>query len=344
MKIAYLIESCIISGGNRVIFEHVHRLSERGNQVEIFSERLPIKNEPVLSYRIPIRHKNEATSSEFDVLIISEPGLIFWALDNVKSKKCFFLAQHDIEWMAEVNGERELAEARNILFRSFPSTCLILAVSSWLTDVFRIKYGISPILIPNGVNTELFSEKEPLVRLHNKPSLLLMYDPQIWKGFGDGIVAVDMVKAEIPELEIMIMGKSMPTYSMPLPETSSWSFPWPVTFFSRPDQKNLSRIYSSASVFLSSSWLEGFGLPGLEAMACGVPVVTTDSGGVREYAIHEETAVVVPPRNPRALADAVVRILNDKPLKQKLIKNGLEKIKEFDWGGTIDILEKTFKE
>jgi len=52
----------------------------------------------------------------------------------------------------------------------------------------------------------------------------------------------------------------------------AFTFPFPITFFNRPPQKNLARIISSADIHLSTSWREGFGLPGLEAMACGVPL------------------------------------------------------------------------
>lgn len=51
-------------------------------------------------------------------------------------------------------------------------------------------------------------------------------------------------------------------------------------------------------------------------MACGVPVVTTDSGGIRDYAINEETALVVSPRKPEELAAAVIRLLKDTPLRK----------------------------
>ena len=65
------------------------------------------------------------------------------------------------------------------------------------------------------------------------------------------------------------------------------------------DQPALGREYDAVSRFAVGSWFEGFGQPGLEALACGVPLVTTDNGGCREYAVHEETALMVPPGTPR---------------------------------------------
>src|SRR5437764_535484 len=71
---------------------------------------------------------------------------------------------------------------------------------------------------------------------------------------------------------------------------------------------------------------------GLEALACGVPLVTTDNGGCREYADDGETALVVPPRDPAAMAAAIRELLEDRELATKLVANGLEVVaRDFDW-------------
>ncbi|MFO0982769.1 MAG: glycosyltransferase [Planctomycetota bacterium] len=106
-------------------------------------------------------------------------------------------------------------------------------------------------------------------------------------------------------------------------------------------QRQMAREYGRARVFVSGSWFEGFCQPGLEALACGTPLVTTDSGGCREYAIHEETALVVPPRDPRALADAIQRMLADAALASRLRHNGLKLVEQkFTWELATDRLEQ----
>jgi len=81
--------------------------------------------------------------------------------------------------------------------------------------------------------------------------------------------------------------------------------------------------------FLLPSLMEGFPLPPLEAMACGAAVVITDCGGMRDYAVDGENAIVVPPRNARAMADAVLRIEADEALRRRLVAGGYETAARF---------------
>jgi len=97
-------------------------------------------------------------------------------------------------------------------------------------------------------------------------------------------------------------------------------------------QGELGRRYARARVFAVGSWFEGFCQPGLEALACSTPLVTTDNGGCREYAIDGETALVVPPRDAPAMAEAIRRLLDDPALAHRLAENGLELVaRDFDW-------------
>ncbi|NUN97501.1 MAG: glycosyltransferase family 4 protein, partial [Candidatus Omnitrophica bacterium] len=78
------------------------------------------------------------------------------------------------------------------------------------------------------------------------------------------------------------------------------------------------------------------GLPPLEAMACGTPVVLTDSVGVREYAMHEGNCLMVPPGDPSALASAIRRALEDRALRERLAENGLATVPRFTWENMVE--------
>jgi glycosyltransferase involved in cell wall biosynthesis len=95
-------------------------------------------------------------------------------------------------------------------------------------------------------------------------------------------------------------------------------------------------------VLVSASWYESFPLPPLEAMACGLPVITTPYG-TEDYAFDGVNAIVVPPQDPKVLAEAIIRLLDDKDLREKLSKEGLNTAKKFTWDKTTDKVEELFK-
>ncbi len=98
-----------------------------------------------------------------------------------------------------------------------------------------------------------------------------------------------------------------------------------------PDEM-LPFLYSAAEAFAFPSRYEGFGLPVLEAMACGTPVVAGDAPAVNEFA--RGAAVLVPPNDWRLLAEALERVLTDNALAEELREQGLNRAAQFSWSRT----------
>ena len=95
-------------------------------------------------------------------------------------------------------------------------------------------------------------------------------------------------------------------------------------------QNNPYKYMAAADVFVLSSLFEGFGNVIVEAMACGAPVVATDCPyGPREIIENSVSGLLVPPANVEALSEAIVRVLKDRELKQKLSQNGKERSQDF---------------
>jgi glycosyltransferase involved in cell wall biosynthesis len=89
--------------------------------------------------------------------------------------------------------------------------------------------------------------------------------------------------------------------------------------------------YASASVFCLPSLQEGFGIVLLEAMSHGLPIAATHCGAIPEVAPHGETSLLVPPRDPDALAHALVRILTDSNLAAQLGTAGKQRVRRYGW-------------
>ena len=97
-------------------------------------------------------------------------------------------------------------------------------------------------------------------------------------------------------------------------------------------------VYSMASLFVYPSFFEGFGLPLLEAMACGVPIVTSNRSSIPS--VVGRAAIMVDPYRVGEIAWAIESVLLDKATSSRLSREGIEKAKEFSWRKTAQKLKK----
>lgn len=176
---------------------------------------------------------------------------------------------------------------------------LLLANSTWTADMVEGEVGRRPTVLLGGINASHFQPKD----VPRRYPLLCMGGDREWKGTDDIREAAGLLGLPLEQYD----GKDLP-------------------------QEAMAAEYSAAEVFVVGSHFEGFGQPGLEALACGTPLVTTDNGGCRDYAIDGETALVVPPRDPRAMAEAIQRLREDPGLARRLRENGLDLVRtRFSW-------------
>lgn len=131
------------------------------------------------------------------------------------------------------------------------------------------------------------------------------------KGWSDVLEAARGLRTAVP-IEFVIVAVD----PVALPEGH------PVEATGPLDEAAIAAFYRSVDVFVFPSLSEGFPAPPLEAMACGAAVVATRSGGVEEYAIDGGNAVLVPPRDPAALRDAIRQVVEDPALRARLVAEG----------------------
>jgi glycosyltransferase involved in cell wall biosynthesis len=102
-----------------------------------------------------------------------------------------------------------------------------------------------------------------------------------------------------------------------------------VIFLGYVAEEHLPALYSLADLLVFPSLYEGFGLPPLEAMACGTPVITSDSSSLPE--VVGKAGLMVPARDADALAEAIATVLADSVLREDLVKQGLSWAAQFTW-------------
>jgi glycosyltransferase involved in cell wall biosynthesis len=115
-----------------------------------------------------------------------------------------------------------------------------------------------------------------------------------------------------------------------------------VVFTGQIGNEDLAALYSGAAVFAFPSLAEGFGLPILEAMACGAPVVASNASAVPEAV--GGAGLLANPRDPREFADAIGRVLHNQSLQDELRGKGFTRIKEFSWQRTAQLTLDVYRE
>jgi glycosyltransferase involved in cell wall biosynthesis len=114
-----------------------------------------------------------------------------------------------------------------------------------------------------------------------------------------------------------------------------------VFYFGYVSDEELAILYNSAVVFVYPSFYEGFGLPNIEAMACGCPVITSDIPVMRE--ICGDAACYVNPYEIESIKDGIIKVLEDKDFRNELVQKGFQRIKNFSWEKSASEHLKIFK-
>jgi len=108
----------------------------------------------------------------------------------------------------------------------------------------------------------------------------------------------------------------------------------PLRFLGSPNDVELTRLYSGASALLMLSHDEGFGLPALEAMAHGCPVIAANNASLPE--VVGDAGVLVQPENVEQIAETIHRLMTDAALRRELTERGLKRARNFSWTATAE--------
>lgn len=143
------------------------------------------------------------------------------------------------------------------------------------------------------------------------------------------VQAFSRLKELHPDLSLVIAGGSGWQYDPVAAEVERLGLTASVRFSGFVDEGDLPALYSAASVFAFPSLYEGFGLPVLEAMACGTPVVCSNASSLPEVA--GDAALMVAPEDAQALAETLDRVLRDSSLRAGMAQRGLAQAARFTW-------------
>lgn len=118
-----------------------------------------------------------------------------------------------------------------------------------------------------------------------------------------------------------------------------------VRFAGRRCRELLRLYYAAADIFITTPWYEPFGITPLEAMACGVPVIGSDTGGIKFSVVDGLTGFLVPPKDPVALAGRIDHLLHNEELAVRMGRSGLRRVRRlFTWEKVGREIDKAYSE
>lgn len=331
-------------GGYKIIFEYANRLVENGEKVYI----LFLNDDALKRFKIPNFLKkriiNIVTRIEprwfnldkrikklsnmdrnyleeivdSDVCFATGIQTVNEVKFNINSQKKMYFIQGYENWLVD---ESYLHDT----YRYFTN----IVVSSWLKEKVE-KYSQRDVfLIKNPID---ISQYKCLIHQNDrKPHTIgLLYHEEKIKGLKYSLEAVEIVHDIYPDTLVYMFGMFPKPKNLP-----KW-----IHYKRGASQSETIEIYNQVQVFLCGSIEEGYGLTGLEAMACGACLVSTNYLGVREYAIDGYNSLLSPIKDSNALADNILFLFENEEERFKLSENGIKTVKNFSWETAIEKLNK----
>jgi glycosyltransferase involved in cell wall biosynthesis len=247
--------------------------------------------------------------------------------------------------MAKSNKLIDLAQSlyiRTLGQQIFNDATLVICLTR--SDAYEIQRYMCPAekirIVPNGVDVETF-----------KPYSSVMDNLLFWGGrfvFQKGLIYLIHAFANVvnsnPDIKLRMTGDG-PLLSKIYAMVKSYGLENNVEFKGRVPRDELSKLIGESSIYLLPSLKEGMPYALLEAMACGKPVIGSDIPGINDVITHGKNGILVPPRNPEALANAILTILDDKGLRIKLGQNARQlMVEKYSWDTISEKIEKIYHE
>lgn len=356
MKIAYLAtyDFAIPGGVKNHICNLSQELTELGHDVSILgpsshpeitaeipnflqvaqfpsaSKTGPIPPHILIGLRAIPRLQSLLASGKFDVIHVHEPLVPPLCLSAIRHKRTPLFATFHTYYEQGQPLYRIFQPVLNGWLKNLKGRIAVsIPAKDYISRYFPYDYKI----IPNGVNLERFSTKTtPLPEVSpGYFNLLFVGHAQFKrKGLRFMLEAYRLLKKEHDNLRLIIAGTKWEGRNRP-PELEDSDLS-DILYLGTVSDDDLISLYQHVDLFCApSTGRESFGIVLIEAMAAGVPIVSTNIDGYSMVATHEHDALLVPPKDSKALAAAIKRMMEDSDLRKRLVTQGKKTVQQYSW-------------
>ena len=317
LRITFLVSDLTLSGGVISIVQLAREMLLAGHEVKLVTEAHEIVPELRNLWAQPLVYRDRAhlidAFPESDIVVAT-----FWVtahryMRELRKRYSFVSIYFVQDYETWFYPPEDLENRRNAV-ASYALTEYRIVKSRWLADMVE-ENGPACDIVPLGLDLGIFYRRDSARRTRLRVVSVAAPQAEVRRrGFPETAEAFRIVHEARPDVELVFFGaddRAMP--KLPFPYTNAGRL---------QDQNKVAGLVSSTDVLLDASLWQGFGRPGLEAMACGVVPVLSNVGGLREYARDGENCLLVPPGDARATADAILRLLDDSDLRMRLSAAG----------------------
>lgn len=328
MKIVFPVLSLETGGGARFIYQLANGLVEGGHDVVIV-----IPHEGVIAWplKAAVKRVNGLTPNTIPECDFVLPN--FWptvgpAWEAQKGKVVRLSLGYEPLWVPDPERAKQ----------TYLIDAPVITISSYHRQLLLDHLGLDSEIIHGGVDTAIFTPREKASARTGKKRIFYILRSRthgyFWKGNDEFSTACFTVRQKITELDIQIVTpEGVADGNTGLYTRNGMATDGIVT------DEQLVQLYAESDIFVFNSRFEALGLPPLESMACGTAVITTDSGGSRDYAYDRENCLLIPPSDPGKLAEAMLELLSDDELRKRLAYNGHKFVQSWTWSRTTQKVE-----
>ncbi len=333
MRITFLVPGRGLVGGIKVMGEYAGRLRARGYDIAVLyrrgardfkrwflrslTRRTPDALDDSGCTLTAVREFTSETVPDADVILTS--GLLAVraasALPSEKGRLVEIV-------QSTIDMEEHSAEARKVMALPVHR----VAVSDYVARYLKHEFGVEAALVPNGVDHSQFYNNERQFRTPRTVGMIHVAGEM--KGTAEAFEAMRQIRDQWPDVRLVMYGAERPRNAPPRAEV-----------FIRPKASRLRAVYSGCEIWLAPSHSEGFGLPVVEAMACGVVPVATRAGGHECIIEDEVSGFLAPVGDAEAMAKRIALLLEDESLLRTMSGAAHERSLAFDWETSTDGLE-----
>ncbi|MGC4378833.1 glycosyltransferase [Fictibacillus sp. Mic-4] len=333
LTIGYLLPHHNLTGGLKMLLQQMKWLRKSGHRIYAFYKGTGEKALPSW-FELEVDKEIVVPPNDSFVHYIKECDIAMagWMsqLPELKSSPVPIVYwEQGYEWLfGDIPESMNVSAIRKYLKECYDTSIPIISVSSTVSKLLKSRFLIDAPVITNGIDVDLYHPSKK--KKSSKMTILLVGNPGLsFKGFDVALMALNNLWTAGHLFSVDWICQYQPDLHAP----------FPLNFIVQPDQKNLADIYRTADIFIFTSWYEGFGMPPLEAMASGVPVISTKCGGVEEYARSGQNSILVEPGDVPALTWALSYLIDHPEVRNELAEAGRNTALQYSYGNVIKELE-----